>query len=278
MRNDPILIAAFEGWNDAGAASTSLVEALIDAWDATPVGRLDEQEYYDFQVARPQVEGTGEDERVLVWPGTQVWKAQTPGGRDVLLVRGLEPSFKWQDFVSEIIFEATNANVSEFVVLGALLADVPHTRPFPLSISSSSPVTQREREIPQAEYEGPAGITSVLEMMAAAEEFETVSLWVSVPHYVADPPSPKASLALARELAVILGEDLDLSALIADSTEWEKGVSELAEENPDVAGYVAQLEKARDTADSPLASGDAIAAEFERYLRRRGQGPNPKQP
>lgn len=278
MRNDPILIAAFEGWSDAGNAATSLVEALIDAWEAQPVGRLDEQEYYDFQVARPQIESTGDSGRKLVWPGTEIWKATTPGGRAALLVRGLEPSFNWQEFVSEIVFEATNASVSEFIVLGALLADVPHTRPFPLSISSSSPVTQKEREIPQSEYEGPAGITSVLEMIAAEEGFETVQIWVSVPHYVADPPSPKASLALSREVAVILGEDLELGELEAASLEWEKGVSELTEENPDVAGYVSQLEKARDTADSPLASGDAIAAEFERYLRRRGQGPNPKQP
>ncbi len=273
MRNDPILIAAFEGWNDAGAAATSLVEALIDEWNAEPLGKLDEQEYYDFQVARPQLEVTEDGERVLVWPGTQVWRATTPGGREVLLVRGLEPSFNWQDFTSEIIFEATNANVGEFVLLGALLADVPHTRAFPISISSSSPITQKEREIPASEYEGPSGITGVLEFTAAAEGFETVSLWVSVPHYVAEPPSPKASLGLARELAVILGEDLDLSALKKDSRDWEEAVSDLTEENPDVAGYVSQLEKARDTVDAPSASGDAIAAEFERYLRRRGQGP-----
>lgn len=273
MRNDPILIAAFEGWNDAGAAATGLVEALIEEWHAEPLGKLDEQEYYDFQVARPQVETTQEGERILVWPGTQLWRARTPGGRDVILVRGLEPSFNWQEFVAEIVFEATNANVGEFIVLGALLADVPHTRAFPLSISSSSPLTQKERDIPASEYEGPSGITGVLEVIAAAEGFATVSLWVSVPHYVAEPPSPKASLGLARELAVILGEDLDLGSLEAGSREWEQGVSELAGENPDVAGYVSQLEKARDTVDSPLASGDAIAAEFERYLRRRGQGP-----
>lgn len=275
MRNDPIMIAAFEGWSDAGNAATSLVEALIDSWDATPVGRLDEQEYYDFQVARPQIETTDDGDRKLVWPGTEIWTATTPRGRKALLLRGLEPSFNWQEFVAEIIFEATNASVGEFVVLGALLADVPHTRPFPLSISSSSPVTQREREIQQSQYQGPAGITSVLEIVAAEEGFATMQIWVSVPHYVADPPSPKASLSLARELSVVLGEDLDLSDFKDAAMEWEKGVNELTVENPDVAGYVSQLEELRDTADSPSASGDAIAAEFERYLRRRGDGPKP---
>lgn len=270
MRTDPILIAAFEGWNDAGAAASALVETLIESWNATPVGRLDEQEYYDFQVTRPHVERGEMGERVIVWPGTQLWRATTPQGRTAILVRGLEPSFHWQDYVSELLFQATEAEIREFVVLGALLADVPHTRPFPTSVSSSNATVRRDKDLLISQYEGPMGIAGLLEMAAAEQDFETLSIWVSVPHYVADPPAPKASLALARELQLVLGEDIDMAELRDEATEWENNVSQLAEDNPDVAGYVSQLEKARDTVDSPLASGDAIAAEIEKYLRRRG--------
>ena len=271
MRNDPILIAAFEGWNDAGAAATSLVEALIDEWNAEPLGKLDEQEYYDFQVARPQLEVTEDGERVLVWPGTQVWRATTPGGREVLLVRGLEPSFNWQDFTSEIIFEATNANVGEFVLLGALLADVPHTRAFPISISSSSPITQKEREIPASEYEGPSGITGVLEFTAAAEGFETVSLWVSVPHYVADPPNPKAQLALLEALADCFGLEIATDSLPDASNTWEENITQLTGQSPEIDTYVSQLETAFDDEVEQESSSGQMVEEIEKFLRELGK-------
>lgn len=267
----PVMIVAFEGWNDAGNAATAVVELLTESWDAAEIRATDPQDYYDFQVNRPVIERDDDGVRRLQWPGTITYAATMPSGRRALLVRGLEPSFRWPDFVQELLESARNAGVVEIYLLGALLADVPHTRALPAKATSSSIRVRRTLALRESSYEGPIGIVGVLDTMAAEDGFEPISIWVSVPHYVADPPSPKASLALLRELVGLLDEDVDTSALAEEASAWEEGVSELAEENPDVAGYVAQLEKNRDTAESPEATGEALAREFERYLRRRGR-------
>jgi len=263
------LIAAFEGWNDAGDAATAVIDILGEEWGAEPIAEIDPQDYYDFQVNRPVVERDEEGNRQLLWPGTIVSAGTMPSGRRVLLVRGLEPSFRWKDFADEILAIAGEEGVRAVYALGALLADVPHTRALPLSTTSSAPHVRRRLGLRESDYEGPTGIVGVLDAMAAEAGFESVSLWVSVPHYISDPPSPKATLTLIRELAALLDEPIAAEGLTDDAQEWEDGVSELARENPDVAGYVEQLEKTRDTAESAEATGEAIAREFERYLRRR---------
>lgn len=267
----PVMIAAFEGWNDAGNAATAVIDLLIDVWEADELDALDAQDYYDFQVNRPVMARDEEGVRRLLWPGTVLWSATMPSGRQALLVRGLEPSFRWRDFVHELLETARAAGVREILLLGALLADVPHTRALPALATSSSERVRRTLALRESDYEGPAGIVGVLDTMAGEGGFEPVSVWVSVPHYIADPPSPKASLTLLRELTGLLDEEVDIAELAEEAESWEAGVSELAEENPDVAGYVAQLEKTRDTAESPEATGEALAREFERYLRRRGR-------
>lgn len=263
------MIAAFEGWNDAGNAATAVIDLLVDEWEAEPLTGIDSQDYYDFQVNRPVIERDDEGVRQLLWPGTIVSSAVMPSGRLALLVRGLEPSFRWKDFVHEILAMAAAEGVKEVYVLGALLADVPHTRALPTSATSSDDRVRRTMGLRQSDYEGPTGIVGVLDSMAAEGGFDPISVWVSVPHYIAEPPSPKATLALVRELAGLLDEEVVADGLDDEAKQWEEGVSELAEENPDIAGYVAQLEKARDTAESPEATGEAIAREFERYLRGR---------
>ncbi len=263
------MIAAFEGWNDAGNAATAVIDLLVDEWDAEPLAELDSQDYYDFQVNRPVVERDEDGVRQLLWPGTIISSATAPSGRRVLLVRGIEPSFRWKDFVAELLALAAEEGVSEVHVLGSLLADVPHTRPLPVSATSSDPAVRRRLGLRESDYEGPTGIVGVLDALAGESGIHPVSIWVSVPHYISDPPSPKATLALVRELASLLDEPIDADGLAEEAEEWEEGVSELARDNPDVAGYVEQLEKNRDTAESAEATGDAIAREFERYLRRR---------
>ncbi|NCD18535.1 MAG: PAC2 family protein [Actinobacteria bacterium] len=267
----PVMIAAFEGWNDAGSAATAVIDLLLEEWEAEEADAVDAQDYYDFQVNRPIVERDEDGVRQVLWPGTILYTAAMPSGREALLVRGIEPSFRWRDFAHELLESARSAGVTEVYLLGALLADVPHTRALPASATSSSERVRRTLALRESDYEGPTGIVGVLDAMAGENGFEPVSIWVSVPHYVAEPPSPKASLTLVRELAGLLDEEVDTAELAEEAASWESGVSELAEENPDVAGYVAQLEKTRDTAESPEATGEALAREFERYLRRRGK-------
>lgn len=268
----PALVAAFEGWNDAGSAASALLDALVEEWESEEFGEIDPQDYYDFQVNRPMVERGEDGDRRLLWPGTVFSRGRMPSGRAVILVRGLEPSFRWRDFVHEILSVAAEEGVRELFLLGALLADVPHTRQLPTIGTSSLQRVRRTLGLHDSDYEGPTGIVGVLDAMAGAAGFDPLSVWVSVPHYVSDPPSPKATLALATELARHLDEPISVPGLAEEAQRWEEGVSELASENPDVAGYVEQLERNRDTTEAPEATGEAIAREFERYLRRRDKG------
>ncbi|ACZ30510.1 protein of unknown function DUF75 [Xylanimonas cellulosilytica DSM 15894] len=267
-----VLIAAFEGWNDAGSAATGALEHLGEVWGAQQVGELDPEEYHDFQVNRPIV-GLGPDgKRQITWPATTVWVAQLPH-RKVVLVHGIEPSMRWRRYCTELLDLAEEHGVRTVVTLGALLADVPHTRPIPLTATSDSDGLRAV--LPDVEpntYEGPTGIVGVLQHAASERGLQSVSLWAAVPHYVANPPSPKATLAILARIEELLGEPVPLGELPDDATAWQHGVDELAGEDAEIAEYVKQLEEAKDTADLPEASGDAIAREFERWLKRRDSG------
>lgn len=271
-----ILFAAFEGWNDAGGAASHALATIASQWDAAEVHEVDAQAFHDFQVNRPLSVRDADGTRILQWPTTTVSVLQTPQGRTVLLVQGTEPSFQWLDFCEEILAVAEQWDVGTVVSVGALLADVPHTRPIPCQMSSEDPSVQALLDAEPSEYEGPAGIVSVLAHLAQERGIHSLSLWAAVPHYVAQPPSPKATLALLNHLEEILGEPLPLGELEEEARAWQAGVDVLAEQDPDVAQYVRQLEEAKDTADLPEASGEAIAREFERYLKRRGSGGSPR--
>jgi proteasome assembly chaperone (PAC2) family protein len=269
----PAIIAAFEGWNDAGEAASGVVDHLGMAWEATQIGAIDPEDYYDFQVTRPVMEVTeGRTDR-LVWPTTRLSVASPDGmDRDVVLVHGIEPNMRWRAFSAELVESFTELGVETVVLLGALLADSPHTRPVSVAAAASDPALAAELHVEPVEYKGPTGIVGVLQHACTGAGIAAVSLWASVPHYVAQPPSPKATLALLRGVEDVLDTSLPLGDLPQEARAWERGVDELAEQDTEVADYVRTLEEAKDATDLPEASGDAIAREFERYLRRRHPG------
>jgi predicted ATP-grasp superfamily ATP-dependent carboligase len=268
-----VAIAAFEGWNDAAEAASGVVQHLGIAWQSTPIAAIDPDDFYDFQVNRPVVEVVeGRTER-LVWPTTRfsLARADTTGlDRDVVLVHGVEPNMRWRGFTEELISGFTELGVEMLILIGALLADSPHTRPVPVQISGSDSKLLRGVGSEPVDYKGSSGIVGVLQHSCAAADLPTVSLWASVPHYVAQSPSPKVTLALLRTVEDILDATLPMAELPEEARAWERGVDELAQQDSDVAEYVRTLEEAKDATDLPEASGDAIAREFERYLRRRG--------
>ncbi len=267
---DPIIIAAFEGWNDAGEAATSVITHLADVWDAEPIAALDPEEYYDFQVNRPRVV-TEEAQRRIIWPTTRILLARnTSFDRDVVLVDGIEPSTRWRTFTIELLEFAEQLGVTTFVTLGALLADVPHTRPIPVTATSDDVDVITRFGAEASKYEGPTGIVGVLADAATRTGLTSLTCWAAVPHYAGGVPSPKATLGLLGKLESLFNITIPLADLGETARAWERGVNELAESDDEVAEYVHDLEEATDTADLPEASGDAIAREFERYLRRRG--------
>ncbi len=267
---DPILVAAFEGWNDAADAASSTIDRLITEWDAEVVAELDPEDYYDFQMTRPLISVDEDGSRSLTWPTTRVFVARPPGAaRDIVLLRGIEPNMRWRQFCEELLEIAETLGVRLVVALGALLADTPHTRPVPVTGSVSDPVLGDRLGLEQSRYEGPTGITGVFQDACAAADMPSLSLWAAVPHYVAQPPCPKATLALLGRLEDLLDIAVPVEDLVEDARAWERGVDEMARDDGEIADYVKALEEARDTSDLPEASGDAIAREFERYLKRR---------
>lgn len=270
----PIVLAAFEGWNDAAEAASGAVAHLHEVWDAQPLVALDPEEYHDFQVTRPQVSLSAEGRRRITWPTTRLSWARPPGSeRDVILVRGIEPSMRWRRFTDELLGHLSRQRASTLITLGALLADVPHTRPIPVTTTSDDPELLERLALQKSQYEGPTGIVGVLQDVATRRGLPALSLWAAVPHYVGQPPSPKAVLALLSRVEELVQLPLPLADLTDDAQAWEHGVDELAGEDEEIAEYVRALEEAKDTAELPEATGEAIAREFERYLRRRGDDP-----
>ncbi|MGK5640072.1 PAC2 family protein [Streptomyces sp. URMC 126] len=275
---DPVMICAFEGWNDAGDAASSAVAHLDREWKGEVFAALDAEDYYDFQVNRPTVWLDG-GVRKITWPTTRLSVVRTggPGGtgeaggrpRDLVLVRGIEPSMRWRSFCNEILGFAHELGVEMVVILGSLLGDTPHTRPVPVSGVTSDPDLARTMDLEESRYEGPTGIVGILQEACTHAGVPTVSLWAAVPHYVSQPPNPKATLALLNRLEDLIDLRIPQGELPEDARAWQLGVDQLAAEDSEVAEYVQSLEQARDTADLPEASGEAIAREFERYLRRR---------
>jgi predicted ATP-grasp superfamily ATP-dependent carboligase len=267
-----VMLAAFEGWNDAGEAASDSLRYLNRVWGGKKVASIDADEYYDFQFTRPTVRRTASGDRKVKWPSTRIYKASAPDSNvDVIFVQGIEPSYKWRAYTAELLVHAEALKVDYVVLVGALLADVPHSRPIPVSTSSDDTALRERLNLEASQYEGPVGIVGVLSEVSLLAGLPTVSLWAAVPHYVAQAPSPKAQLALLHRVEELLQVPLDTHELAEEAAAWERGVDELATEDPEIAAYVRQLEEAKDTADLPEASGESIAREFERYLKRRGR-------
>jgi proteasome assembly chaperone (PAC2) family protein len=273
LRN-PAMIAAFEGWNDAGDAATAAVEQLGLAWDAEVLTELDPEDFYDFQVSRPIAKLVDGVTRVIEWPTTRLTACRLPDApHDIILVHGIEPNFRWRAFCGELVRIALEHQVSTVISLGALLADVPHTRPIQVSGSAQDSETAERLGLTASTYEGPTGITGVFQDAFIQAGIPAVSYWAAVPHYVSQAPSPKATLALLHRVEETLDIEVPLGALPTQAEEWEDEVSKVAADDEEISSYIRDLEE-REATDEPLrpASGDAIAAEFERYLRRRGPG------
>jgi proteasome assembly chaperone (PAC2) family protein len=268
--DNALVIAAFEGWNDAGEAASEAVSHLLVGWRATLLASVDPEDYYDFQYNRPHVGFNSEGGRELSWRTTSIWHCQAgPADRDVVLVTGIEPNLRWRTFCDEMLDYLTGIGATTLVTLGALLADVPHTRPVPVNGISSDPELAERFGLEPSRYTGPTGIVGVIQEASHRRGLETMSYWAAVPHYVAQAPAPKATLALLGQLEDLVGVPIDMRGLPEEAKAWERGVDELASDDSDVADYVRSLEEERDTADLPEATGDAIAREFERYLKRR---------
>ena len=267
---DPVLLAAFEGWNDAADAASATLDHLATVWKARTVASLDADDYYDFQVNRPTVALSDDGGRKITWPTTRVLVATPPDApRDIVLVRGIEPNMRWRQFCDEILTVADALGAEMCVLLGALLADSPHTRPIPVTATATDPELASALGFEPSKYEGPTGVVGVLQDGCQRAGLPAVSFWAAVPHYVAQPPCPKATLALLRKVEDLLDVAVPLGDLSEDARAWERGVDDLARDDTEVSEYVRSLEQARDAADLPEATGEAIAKEFERYLRRR---------
>jgi proteasome assembly chaperone (PAC2) family protein len=273
------MIVAFTGWNDAAEGASGAVEHLLSAWrdrddDVLPqlIAEVDAEEFYDFQVNRPQISIDDSSIRSIRWPGTQVFGLLVPMmKRDLIIVTGVEPSMRWKSFTSELLDLADDLEVSLVVTLGSLLADSPHTRPITVTGTSAHPNMANRLGVSVSKYEGPTGILGIIQDGCARRGIDAISLWAAVPHYASNAPSPKASLALITSLEDFLEIAIPLGSLQSDSDEWEKSVDQLAAEDTDVAEYVKALEESKDAAELPDISGDIIAKEFERYLRRQNE-------
>lgn len=263
------MLVACEGWNDAGEAATDALEHLATLWGAEPVAALDPEDYYDFQVNRPRVV-LDKGRRRIQWRTTRILVADPPHlDRSVIVVSGIEPSFHWRAYTVEIMEFAQQAGVTTFITLGALMADVAHSRAIPVSATSEDDATIHRFDLEPSGYEGPTGIIGVLSDAATQAGLTTISCWAAVPHYAGHSPSPKATLALLTKLSELLSLEIDMADLPEEAQAWESNINVLAESDEEIAEYVDALEKAQDTADLPEASGDAIAREFERYLRQQ---------
>jgi hypothetical protein len=267
-----VLVAAFDGWNDAGEAASAAVAHLRDSGAYEPVYSVDPELYFDYQYTRPQITADADGKRVLKWPEATLLRPVRPTrGTQLWLLAGVEPARAWQAFAGEFVDVALREDVTGFVALGSMMSDVPHTRPISVFAGSDSEQLRTTLDLERSTYEGPVGILSVLSHAADAAGIPSASLWASVPHYVAGhTPSPKATLALLDRLEDLTGAPVARGELATESAAWEASIDAAAADDEEMTEYIRQLERTRDTWDSPEASGDAIAQEFEKYLRRGG--------
>ena len=272
------LVVAFEGWNDAAESASAAVKFMAEALAAEVVGQVDPEDYYDFQFTRPSVAFAPDGSRNIIWPSTEICAPArevidaNPEFAKINLLIGTEPSRRWKSFTAEIIELIEDREIDAVLFLGAMLADVPHSRPISVVATSQNEHARDELEIERSHYEGPIGILSVLSIALEKAGIPSVALWASVPHYVHNTPSPKATLALLQETERLLGIEFDHKSLAEEAFAWERGIDEVAENDEEMAGYIQQLEKAKDTYDSEAASGDALAMEFEKFLRAADEG------
>jgi proteasome assembly chaperone (PAC2) family protein len=274
----PALVCAFKGWNDAGEAASSAVSFMGAALEAVRFATIDPEQFVDFQATRPQVKLVDGRSRAIEWPEWEVYEARVPRApRDLVILTGPEPSYRWREFCSQVVELAEALGIQLVVTLGALLADVPHSRPVSVTAFASDQALVDRLGLLPPTYEGPTGITGVLQNACADAGMPAASLWAAVPHYVAVAPNPKGALAILRRLESLVGVTVDAQDLETAAVDYERQVTRAVELDPEVQAFVERLEKAADEEEGPtdlsqLPSGDVLAREFQRFLRQRGGG------
>ena len=272
---DPILVAAFHGWNDAGDAATFAATHLGRVWSASKIASIDPEEFYDFQAVRPQVQLEDGETRSITWPTNEFSAAVIPGAdHDVLLLIGTEPNLRWRTFTELVVGVAKSHDVGLVITFGALLADVPHSRPVQITGTAVDPDVIKRLNLYRSRYEGPTGIVGVLHDAFGKAGIPSASLWAAVPHYLAVSPNPKAALALVEKATELIGVSADIDELTRATAAYEDRVSEIVSTDDDVQAYVKLLEERTDEDDvmdtGEIPSGEDLAAELERYLREQG--------
>jgi predicted ATP-grasp superfamily ATP-dependent carboligase len=273
----PVMVCAFKGWNDAGEAASAAVSFIRESFDAEDVASIDPEEFFDFTAVRPTVRLTEGLTREIDWPTATVSAAPVPGAEgDLVLVQATEPSLRWRRYTENLVATARELDVRMVITLGALLADVPHSRPVAITGLASQQSLVRKLGFQNTSYEGPTGIVGVFHHACASAGLASASLWASVPHYVAAAPNPKVALALVRAFEGVAGVVVDAGELESAAEDYERQVSAAVASDPEVKAFVERLESAMDEveAEEPseesLPSADSIARDFQRFLRQRG--------
>jgi proteasome assembly chaperone (PAC2) family protein len=270
----PFLVAAFAGWNDAASAATAALETVADSLDAERIAELDPEEFYDFQVTRPTIRLVDGHTREVDWPDNALFAARAPSAeRDLVLLSGIEPNMRWRTFAGTVLEAAERLEVEMVITLGALLADVPHSRPVPITGLASDPALVDRLALQRSNYEGPTGIVGIVHDACRQRGLSSASLWAAVPHYVAAVPNPKAALALLRRLEQFTGIAIEASELEDAMDRFETQVDRAVASNPEIEELVRRLESEQDEAPEldtgDMPSGDTIARDFQRFLRQR---------
>jgi len=270
----PVLLAAFRGWNDGAQAASLAAGYLAKTWGAEQFAEVDPEDFFDFQATRPHVSLEDGLTRRIDWPETGFYHARPEGlDRDIVLLLGIEPNLRWRTFTDLVVGLAQDLDVELMITLGALLADVPHTRPAPVTGSASDEELVQRLGLSASRYEGPTGIVGVLHDACRQADIPSASLWAAVPHYVSLTPSPRAAVALCERLGSLIGVEVDVDELEEAAQSYEEQVSEAVASDEETASYVEELERRADSIEesSDLPSGDALAAELTRFLRERDE-------
>jgi predicted ATP-grasp superfamily ATP-dependent carboligase len=270
----PVLLAAFRGWNDGAQAASLAAGYLAKTWGAEQFAEVDPEDFFDFQATRPHVSLEDGLTRRIDWPETGFYHARPEGlDRDIVLLLGIEPNLRWRTFTDLVVGLAQELEVELMITLGALLADVPHTRPAPVTGSASDEELVQRLGLSASRYEGPTGIVGVLHDACRQADIPSASLWAAVPHYVSLTPSPRAAVALCERLGSLIGVEVDVDELEEAAQSYEEQVSEAVASDEETASYVEELERRADSIEesSDLPSGDALAAELTRFLRERDE-------
>jgi proteasome assembly chaperone (PAC2) family protein len=271
---DPVLVAAFRGWNDGGQGASLAAGYLAKVWEAERFAEIEPEDFYDFQATRPMVTLDEGETRRLEWPDNGFFHAPIPGARrDAVILIGTEPNLRWKTYSNLVLGLAKDLGVGRVVTFGSLLADVPHTRPAPVTAAATDPKLVAELGLEPSRYEGPTGIVGVLLDSARASGIASLSLWAAVPHYVSLAPSPRAALALVSRFGELLDLQVDTDDLETAADEYSEQVSEAVSTDADTAAYVEELERRVDmlSAEEELPSGDSLAAELTRFLKERDE-------